>query len=200
MVKEILILWMANNSKRKFIVSEADATNEGGREMTVELIEEQEEEKYFDENQVFEWDSYEFEYHEKGKNWTWGLVGIAVFLLIIFVVMKQWSASVLVVVSAIVVYMYALKEPKKLHYILTKDGLLVEDKNHPLTSFGAYWISHEGVLYLEPAGYLPWPPRISIVLTSVDVKSLENFLAHYVKKEARSGGDTSDTISKWLKL
>ncbi|HPN67398.1 MAG TPA: hypothetical protein PLZ62_01960 [bacterium] len=151
----------------------------------------------FDDTQVYEWDAYEFEYHPKDKNWRWGLLGVVVLLMIILAVMKNWMGMVLVVAAGGVVYQYAYKQPRKLHYILTKDGLLVDEKVYAFDQVVSFWISQDGSLNLNTKW---WPPRLTIELNSVDVEKMELFLAHYVKKVKREGNDTADNVSRWLKF
>jgi len=152
----------------------------------------------YDENQVFEWESFEFEYHEKGKNWVWGLVGAVVILVILMVLLKNWLGIGIVVLLGVVVYQYAFKKPNKIHFVLTKDGLLVGDKMYEFKELKSFWVSHEGVLYIDTKQYIP--PRLSAVLNSVDVEALVKFLEYNVPRVDRKSADSGDQLSKWLKL
>ena len=154
-------------------------------------------EKKFDDTQVFEWDAMEFEYHVKSDSWRWGLIVAVVVLVIILAVMRNWLGMVLVIVAGYVVYQFAYKQPRKLHYILTKDGLVVDDKIYAFDKITSFWISRDGGLNLNTKW---WPPRLSIELNSVDVEKLDSFLVHYVPKEKREEADTTDNISRWLKF
>ncbi|MFZ5392209.1 MAG: hypothetical protein ACOZAR_03350 [Patescibacteria group bacterium] len=152
----------------------------------------------YDPNQVFEWESYEFEYHEKGKNWVWGLVGVVVLMSVLFAVLKNWLGIGIVVLLAIVVYQYAFKKPDKIHFVLTKDGLLVGDKMYAFKELKQFWVTHEGMLYIDTKQYIP--PRLSSMLSSVDVEAMVKFLEYNVPKVDRKTADSGDQLSKWLKL
>ena len=152
----------------------------------------------YDENQVFEWESYEFEYHEKGQNLVWGLVGVALVLIVLMVILKNWLGIGIVILLAVVVYQYAFKQPNKIHFVLTKDGLLVGEKMYAFKELKSFWISQAGVLYVDTKQYIP--PRLSSELSSVDVKALGKFLEYHVPKIDRQTADSADQLSKWLKL
>ena len=152
----------------------------------------------FDDSQVFEWNAPEFEYHEKGKSWILGLIGIAVVLIVLFVFIKNWLGIVVTILMAVLIYQYAFKKPEMMHFILTKEGLVVGDKLFKFDSLKSFWITIEGVLHVDTRQVLP--PRLSIGLESVDVEALEKFLEHYLPKVDRKVDDSSDRLSRWLKL
>ena len=182
--------------ERKFNVS--DLNEELSQISSADVAEQvKKEDATFDDNQVFEWDSYEFEYHQKGNKWFWGVVAVAVVMLIIFGVMRNWMGMVLAVVCAILIYQYAYKQPRKLHYVLTKDGLVIDDKSYQYDQMVSYWLTQEGVIYLNTKW---WPPRLSIEVNSVDIEALDRFLQHYVKKVERDEADTADSFSRWIKF
>ncbi|MBU0648440.1 hypothetical protein KJ855_04645 [Patescibacteria group bacterium] len=152
----------------------------------------------FDDSLVFEWESNEFDYHEKGKNWTYTLIVIAVVLIVLFVFMSNWLGIVIVVLLAVVVYQYAFKKPRMMHYILSREGLLVGEKLYTFKDIKSFWITFDGVLYVNTRQYVP--PRLTVGLESVDVVALEKFLGNYVTRLDRGTVDSSDQISRWLKL
>lgn len=151
----------------------------------------------FDDQAVFEWDALEFEYHQKGHNWRWGLIAVSLVVAIIFGVMQNWMGMVLVMMSGILIYQYAYKEPRKLHYVVTKDGLVIDDKVYKYDQMISYWLTKEGALYINTKW---WPPRLMLMVNNVDIAALDDFLKHYVKKEERAEIDTGDSFSNWLKF
>lgn len=155
-------------------------------------------EEDFNDSLVFEWDADEFIYYEKGKNWVWALVVAAIIFVVIFVLLKNYLGIGITVLLAIVVYQYAFKKPKVMHYVLTRDGLLVGDKLFEFKDLKSYWISAEGVLHVETKKYIP--PQLSIILTSLDIDSLDRFLAHYISRVSPGEGGSSDDFSRWLRL
>jgi hypothetical protein len=188
-----------NQEKRKISVSgvvEQDVSNQVERNYDLPEVEHVVEKK-FDDTQVFEWDAMEFEYHAKSDSWRWGLIVAVVVLVIVLAIMQNWLGIVLVMVAGFVVYQYAYKQPRSLHYILTKDGLVVDDKIYTFDKITSFWISRNGGLNLNTKW---WPPRLSIELNSVDVEKLDSFLVRYVQKEKREEADTTDNISRWLKF
>lgn len=193
---------MDQNQDRKMSVDYIESTQiaeEDLQEPEIELIqEEQQEEIAFDEDQVFEWEADEFEYHNKDKNWILYLIGGVVLVSVIFGLMQQWAGVALAIIMGVVVYMYAFVKPKKIHLVITKDGLLMGEKLYPTKEMKSFWINNEGILFIEHKNY--WPNRTSVLLDSVDVVVLEDFLSHFIKKEDRKDREMADKISKWLKM
>ena len=185
-----------DNEERKFDVSDLNELNELTEVEDVE-VEHVETNVDFDDAQVFEWDAYEFEYYQKSNNWVYGLIGGTLVVMIVFSLMSNWMGVIMVLISAVLLYQYAFKKPRNLHYVLTKDGLLIDDKQYLFEKMVSYWISDTGVLYVNAK---LWPPRLSVQLSSVDVDEFDKFIEHFVKKEKRDEADTSDSISKWLKF
>lgn len=149
-----------------------------------------------DLTQVFEWNSEEFEYHEKGSNWKWGLVVVAALFVLLFSVTGNWTAAILAIVAAVVIYQYAFKRPRVLHYIISRDGVTVGEQTVGFNQFSSYWISNDGWLYFNKK----WRPRLTIKLDSVNAEELDAFLGVFLEKVARSDRDSADRWSNVLKL
>lgn len=190
-----------NNQERKFNVSDVDKDLKSNfQSVESEVMSEEPnilKEKPFDDQMVFEWDALEFEYHQKGNKWWWGLLAAIVLLAVVFGVMQNWMGMVLVMMSGLLLYQYAYKQPRKLHYIITKDGLVINDKAFHYEQITSYWLTKEGILYLNTKW---WPPRLSVTVNNVDIFSLDDFLVHFVKKEQRNEKDTGDSFSSWLRF
>jgi|GEM_PF-3214985 len=173
--------------ERKIIIGGAEEeAEEVAPEMSVEV----------DVNQVFEWNSEEFEYHEKGTNWKWGLVTVAAVFVLLFALTGNWMAAIVAVVASLVIYQYAFKKPRILHYIVSRDGITVGEQTIGFDEFVSYWISDDGWLYFNKK----WRPRLTIRLNSVDPEALDDFLAIFLEKVARSDRDSADRWSNVLKL
>lgn len=74
-------------------------------------------------NTVVEWDGQEYVTHDKNTGWYVGLVVVGLALVAVSILLKWWSFTVLVVVSVIALFVYAMRPPRKIHYVLSKDGL-----------------------------------------------------------------------------
>ncbi len=184
------------NEERKFDVSDLNEFTKVNEEEEV-LDSDVQNDISFDDTKVFEWDAYEFEYHQKSNSWVFGLIAVVLVVVTIFVLMSNWMGVVMVLLGAVLIYQYAFKKPRKLHYILTKDGLLIDDKPYMFEKMVSYWISDSGVLYINAKW---WPPRLSVQLDSVEVSDFDRFMKNFVNKEKRDENDTGDNLSKWLKF
>jgi len=177
------------NQERKIVVGEA-VNPEDAIELSSENT------ANVDLDQVFEWQAEEFEYHEKGTNWKWGLFGTAAVLIVIFLLTKNYTAAVLVVAGTGLVYRYAFIQPRLLHYVISKDGVTVGEVSSGFDKFESFWISRDGFLYFNRS----WRPRLTIKLNGVDVGALEEFLQVFLEKIDRSDRDSSDRLGEVFKL
>lgn len=104
----------------------------------------------FDDNQVEDdellvtWSAHEYLHQEKGTVW-FVLFAIVILALIGLSVWTQaWSFTVLIVVIAAVVIVYARRPPRELTYSLTDEGLVIDGKLNQFSSFKSFGIIRDG--------------------------------------------------------
>lgn len=74
-------------------------------------------------NTVVEWDGQEYVTHDKNTGWYVGLVIVGLLLVAGSIFLRWWTFTALIVVSVVALFVYATRPPRKIHYILSKDGL-----------------------------------------------------------------------------
>ncbi len=74
-------------------------------------------------NAVVEWDGQEYVTYEKNTGWYVGLVIVGLILVAGSILLKWWTFTALVVVSVIALFVYATRPPRKIHYVLSEEGL-----------------------------------------------------------------------------
>jgi len=95
------------------------------------------------------WEAAEYIHMEKGTGWfvVFALVVLAFIALDIFVI-KAYTFSVLVVVMAIAIIVYARRPPRSIHYALSPtQGLYVGEKLHQFDEFKAFGMIRDGEHY-----------------------------------------------------
>lgn len=97
--------------------------------------------------QLVSWEAPEYIHHQKSVLW---FVGYAVFMLallaVAYYVTSSWAFIILVVVMAIALGVFAVRQPRTLHYVLTQDGVQVEKSFYHYNDFRAFGVLAEDQL------------------------------------------------------
>ena len=72
---------------------------------------------------------------------------VAIALLGVSIWLQAWTFSVLIVMMAITMGVYALRLPRSVHYSLTAQGINVGEKFYGYSDFRAFGIIPDGTLY-----------------------------------------------------
>ncbi len=94
------------------------------------------------------WDASEYIHHERDS--TWFIVFIAVTLVLIAIslfLVKNFFFTILIVVMAVALIVYARRPPRIVHYSLTSQGLNIGQKFYFFSEFRAFGIVEDGALY-----------------------------------------------------
>lgn len=95
---------------------------------------------------LLEWEAAEYVHHQKGPMWFMGLAGATVVLIAIaFFWTHSWTFIALLVVMAIVTGVYANRQPRTLHYVLTRHALRIDSSEYHYSDFRAFGVLDDGV-------------------------------------------------------
>ena len=95
--------------------------------------------------EAISWEASESVHHEKDALWFVGvLVVTAVFAIISIFLIKSWSFSILIIVMAIAVLVFAKRPPRIMQYVLTGNGIDVNGHHHSFTEFRAFGVVQDG--------------------------------------------------------
>lgn len=72
---------------------------------------------------VVEWEGQEYVTHEKNAGWYVGLIVVGLLMVAGSVMLRWWSFTVLIIVSVLALIVYAARPPRKIHYVLSSEGL-----------------------------------------------------------------------------
>ena len=111
------------------------------------------------------WQALEFERHDKSASWYIALWIIAIGLIGVAVITKAWLMIALVILGAIVLSMYAAKDPRMVTFSLTDNDLHIAQRIYPLERFASFWIfegEEHDILSLTPRHF--YQPHFKILL------------------------------------
>ncbi len=94
------------------------------------------------------WTTVEFYKHEKGGWWYAILWLLALALVVAAFLTENFLVVGLVIVAALVLTLYAAKEPEKLKVGLDDEALYINEKRFPLPEFSSFWIMDRGDHYI----------------------------------------------------
>lgn len=89
------------------------------------------------------WQAEEYITHEHNTGWYFGLFGIGIALAAIAILFKSWTFLALIILSIIAILISASRPPRKIQYLLTKDGLTEGERLHKFEDFKAFGILKE---------------------------------------------------------
>ena len=81
---------------------------------------------------------------KKGAGWYVGFVIVVLALVALSVVLKWWTFTALVVLSAVALLLYAVRPPRKLHYSLSSKGLSEGNNLYNYEDFKSFGMLQDG--------------------------------------------------------
>lgn len=116
----------------------------GGTVASVGTEEEFDDEGEIDLSEPVTWTAHEYLHQEKGAMWFILFTVIMLVLIGLSIWQQAWSFTALIVVIAIVVFVYLRRPPRELTYSLSEEGLMVDQKLYKYESFKSFGIIRDG--------------------------------------------------------
>jgi len=98
-----------------------------------------------DSNKKIHWSALEYEEKERGKDWFWALGIIIVASAITSFIYKNYFFSLFLIISGILLVVFAVKKPDLVSYELNQKGLQIRNRLYPYENIKAFWVQKEGV-------------------------------------------------------
>ncbi len=134
----------------------------------------------------FSWETHEEKQVERSNDWYWGLGLIAVFGSAGAFIAGNFLFGVLIILSAIVLFVFAKKDIKPKVFQVTSKGILRGDLLHRYKTLEAFWIDiedEEGPALILHTSRV-FDPVISIPIgEEIDLDNLRNFLKNVVHEQ-----------------
>jgi hypothetical protein len=122
---------------------------------------------------VFQWETTEFEYHEKKVDWYWWLGALVLGGVAASIYFKNYLFATFILLAGVVTAMYTRQEPDAMEVSISEQGVKIDGTMHAYRTLDAFWIAeHEnGEIHLllhSPTAYsalysLPVPNFIDIL-------------------------------------
>lgn len=94
-------------------------------------------------DELINWEAREYIVQERNVGWWVGFALVVLVLAAIALFMKLYSFLVVIVVAAIALVVYVTREPRTLHYSLSKDGLSEGNNLYAFDEFKSFGILNE---------------------------------------------------------
>lgn len=148
---------------------------------------------------MFSWETPEFETKTKRKDWYWIVGIVAVVLIILALILKNYLFAFLIGIGAFLMIHLSTKEPLPMEVQISKRGIKIHENLYTFESMNAFWIKEnkkqERVLLIlsdqETA------PLVSITINEmIDVMELREFLLEFVEEREMTSSLTDRIIDK----
>ncbi|PLS81078.1 hypothetical protein CYG49_03020 [Candidatus Saccharibacteria bacterium] len=153
-----------------------------------------------DESQEIQWEASEYIHHEKSSSWFVKLTLVAIMLIVLAIVFRQWTFTAVIAVMSASLAVYAKRPPRTLRYHLSHQGVIIEDKFYPFQEFRAFGILQDGPLFM--INLLPrkrFMPALSMYFEQQDGERIVDLLAAHLPHEQMKP-DLLDTIVRKLRF
>lgn len=147
------------------------------------------------------WTASEYIDHPHGPGWYTGLItGTIVLAGVIYLVTKEYFATVVTVILGIIVGTYAGRKPHQVAYEITDSGLKIGDKTYYYNQFKSFSIMREGdfssVNLLSLKRFMP---PVSAYFAAEDEETIVSALGEHIPYEERKV-DRMDRITSRLRF
>jgi len=146
---------------------------------------------------VFSWQSPEYIRYEKDKKWFFNIILISIVLIVVFVLLKQWSGAILVLVASIVLTVLSNTKAKVIKCAVYNEGIVVDEKVYAYTQFKHFWMGGTPDL---PKATLQMTGRfggtVGLPMKDEDPEQIRLFLAKHLPEEADHVDDVSEIVNR----
>ncbi len=150
--------------------------------------------------QAIQWTASDSIDHERSKLWYFVAILVAASVIGLAIWLNQWSLAVLVAVILISVFVVVRKPAREVHYELSSEGLLIDDRKYLLDEFRAFGVRRDGALWqLVLIPVKRFALSITTFINEEQGEQIVDFLGAVLPMEEVKP-DFVDSLSKRLKL
>lgn len=148
-----------------------------------------------------EWECYEYEHYEKSPDWYWAFGVVALGLLVVAFIFKNFLFGAIILIGAFAILIYASRRPAIITVTLTSRGVKVNSRLYPYQSIKSFWVEYDPPfrkeLILESDRLAI--PLITLHLHDTDPLIVREYLRHFLR-EKHHEESFATTISRLLKF
>lgn len=148
---------------------------------------------------AFSWNTPEYTFKEKRKDWYWIVGAVALALIIVSIILQNYLFSFFIAIGTFLMISLASKEPLSLPVEISEHGVRVYKEIYPYNSIFSFWINYnendEGILLLLTDTKIS--PIMSLSIDEdIDIMELREYLLNFVEEKEMKESLTDRIISK----
>ena len=149
---------------------------------------------------IVSWEAEEYLQREKNGGWYVGLVIVTLALVALSVLLKWWTFTALVVLSAIALAIYSARPPRKLKYALSNKGLTEGEKLYNYEDYKSFGVLADGDNYaIVLCPRKRFSPRVTVYFPKENGEAIvDAFGARLPMEDVKL--DFLDKLVKWLRI
>lgn len=152
------------------------------------------------QNDIVNWDAEEYVQRDKRAGWYIGFSVVVLGLIALSVVLKWWTFTALVALSAVALIIYSVRPPRKLHYSLSSKGISEGSNLYNYEDFKSFGVLQDGDNYaivLTPTKR--FSPRVTVYFPQENGEAIvDAFGARLPMEEVKL--DMLDKIVRMLRI
>ena len=148
----------------------------------------------------FTWQASEYVQHHKNISWYGAVVAAVIILCGAAYLLKSWLSIILFIIMGIAVIVYAQRPPRTLTYDLSADGLTIDGKLYPYSTFRSFSVLRDVAWHsidLEPTQR--FMPRMSVLFSDNDFDSIVNHMLDHLPRVDRDL-DMVERVTRFLRF
>ena len=152
---------------------------------------------------LISWEFPEYTVPKRKKSWyVWAILSFTL-LLLYAVLTANFLFGLIIIMTTIILFLYHHKEPLNVRFVITPDGISIDDKNYSFKELKKFWLIYEPPevknLYFEFKS--SFKPMLVIPLLDQNPikvrKILKGYLEEDLEKESES---TIEALARVLKI
>lgn len=148
---------------------------------------------------AFAWETPEYEFKEKRKDWYWIVGAAAVGLIVLAIVLQNYLFAFLIAIGAFLMIALAAKEPLSLPVEISEHGIKVYQELYTYDSIFNFWITYNK--NEEPLLLLLTDRRVSPIISltvdeGIDTMQLREYLLEFIEEQEMKESLTDRIIDK----
>jgi len=137
------------------------------------------------QNEKIIWESPEYTYHEKSRDWfvVFGIIALAFF--VVSILFKNFLFAAVIVIGAFSVVLHAKRKPATLSFEINRVGVISHRRFYPYSYLNAFFVDQTDPLAhkLLLTSHKMLMPMIVIPLGDQDPDEVRNFIANYLPEQ-----------------
>jgi hypothetical protein len=148
---------------------------------------------------AFAWETHEFEFKEKRKDWYWIVGAAAVILIVVAVIMQNYLFAFLIGIGAFLMINLAARQPLAMPVTISEKGIQLHKDMYSYESLFGFWITYNKKD--QPILLLMSDQRISPIVSipvdeEVELLELREYLSTFIEEQEMKESLTDRIIDK----